>query len=348
MDIFKIAFTGGPCALKTKTISKVKEKLEEDGYYVLDVPETAAELIKAKIMPYENKNHTLRFQELVLEKQTNKERIAEEYAKLLLQYNTDLIKDKKGIIILYDRSIMDNRAYLTHEEYNNLLNKYDINELEFIDKFDMVFNLISTATLRPEFYALDGVRYETVEEAAYRDMLTSGARLTHRNLKVIKPMETEEEKINVVLGHIYNLLNRKQLDQIKEYLVDKDKTDFSKYNDDNSRKIRITSLNMQAFNGAHFNLYKREYNGHVSYIKRATTPTYYNQSFIIEDEPISFNDYTELALTNIINNKKIKDILCCIDNGEYYRFEESESGIKLYTDLEELQIPKNIVLKKKR
>jgi len=347
MDIFKIAFTGGPCALKTTTINKVKEKLEEDRYYVLDVPETAAELIKAKIMPCENKNHTLRFKELVLEKQMNKEKLAEEYAKLLLQNNTDLIKDKKGIIILYDRSIMDNRAYLSHEEYNNLLNKYNINEIEFLDKFDMVFNLISTATLRPEFYALDGVRYETIEEAAYRDMLTSGAWLTHRNLKVIKPMETEEEKINVVLGHIYNLLNRKQLDQIKEYLVDKDKTDFSKYNNDNSRKIRITSLNVKVFD-KYFNLYKREYNEHVSYIKKSTTPTYYNQSFVIEDKPIFFQEYTELLCTNILNSKNTKDILYCIDNGEYYRFEENESSMRLYTDLEESQIPKNIVLKKNR
>lgn len=348
MDIFKIAFTGGPCALKTTTINKVKEELEKDGYYVIDVSETAAALIKAKIKPCENLKHTLRFQELVLETQTSKEKIAEEYAELLLENDTELIKEKKGIVILYDRSIMDNRAYITHEQYNNMFKKYKINELERIDKFDLVFDLISTATLRPEFYALDGIRYETVEEASHRDMLTSGTWLVHRNLKVIKPTDTEEEKINIVLDHIYNLLYKRENKNIKEYLVDKDKTDFSKYNDDNSRKIRITTLNLQAFNGAYFNLYKREYNGHVSYVKRATTPKYFNQAFVIEDKPISFKEYTELALTNIINDKNVKDVLCCIDNGEYYRFEETKKEIKICTNLEESDIPKNIVLKKTR
>lgn len=346
MDIFKIAFTGGPCALKTTTINKVKEELEKDGYYVIDVPETAAALIKAKIMPCENLKHTLRFQELVLETQTSKEKIAEEYAELLLENDTELIKEKKGIVILYDRSIMDNRAYLSHEEYNDMFKKYKINELERIDKFDLVFDLISTATLRPEFYALDGIRYETVEEAACRDMLTSGAWLTHRNLKVIKPTDTEQEKIDIVLNHIYNLLHKREKNNVNEYLVDRDKTDFSKYNDDNSRKIRITSLNLQAFNGAYFNLYKREYNGHISYIKRATTPKYFNQLFVIEDKPISREEYTELICTNIVNDKKTKDVIYCIDNGEYYYFEETKKDMKLCTNLEESKIPKNIVLKK--
>jgi len=346
MDIFKIAFTGGPCALKTTTINKVKEELEKDGYYVIDVPETAAALIKSKIMPCENLKHTLRFQELVLETQTNNENIAEEYAELLKENDTELIKGKKGIVILYDRSIMDNRAYITHEQYNNMLKKYSINELERIDKFDLVFDLISTATLRPEFYALDGIRYETVEQAAHRDMLTSGAWIMHRNLKVIKPTDTEDEKINMVLAHIYNLLYKKEINATKEYLVDKDKTDFSKYNDGNSRKIRITALNLQAFNGTYFNLYKREYNGHVSYVKKATTPKYFNQSFVIEDKMISFEEYAELAATNTLSSIKAKDILCCIDNGNYYRIEETKSEMKLYTDLEESDIPKNIVLKK--
>ena len=219
MDIFKIAFTGGPCALKTTTINKVKEKLNEDGYYVIVVPETAAELIKAGILPNSDKKHTSRFQELVLEKQLNKEMLSLEYAKLLKDNNTDLIKDKKGIVILYDRSIMDNRAYLSYEDYNNLLNKYGINELSNLNKFDLVLDLISTATLKPELYALDGVRYETVEEAAHRDMLTSSAWLLHKNLKVVKPTEKEEDKINIVLNHIYDLLKDKQSNNLKVYDV---------------------------------------------------------------------------------------------------------------------------------
>lgn len=341
MDIFKIAFTGGPCALKTTTINKVKEKLNEDGYYVIVVPETAAELIKAGILPNSDEKHTSRFQELVLEKQLNKETIAEEYAKLLKDNNTDLIKDKKGIIILYDRSIMDNRAYLSYEGYNKLLNNYNINELTNLNKFDLVLDLISTATLKPEFYALDGVRYETVEEAAYRDMLTSSAWLLHKNLKVVKPTEKEEDKINIVLNHIYDLINGKQNNNLKVYDVNDEETNFSNYNNDNSRSINIKTVHLKSFDGRKFVIDKQSYNNHNLFIK-----TEYIKGNIPKSNEISREDYLELLNTNILDYCVEKEVLHCIDNGEYYNFEISNSGIKLYTELDESMIPKNIVLKK--
>ncbi len=341
MEVFKIVFTGGPCALKTKTITSVKEKLRQDGYYVIVVPETAAELIKSGILPNDNKNHTLRFQELVIEKQINKEKLAEEYAELLKSNNTDLIKDKKAIIILYDRSIMDNRAYLSYDEYNNLLKKYHINEFEILNKFDLVLDLISTATLKPEFYALDGVRYETVEQAAYRDMLTSSAWLMHKNLKVIKPTEKEEDKINIVLNHIYRLINKQLNNNFNIYDVNPKETNFSKYNNDNSRRVNIKSIYLKSFEGKNFKLEKISYNNSNMFTK-----TQMNKFNVCENNKISKEKYFELLNTNILDYCEDKILLHCIDNGQYYNFEILESEIKLYTEQKEEEIAKNIVLKK--
>ena len=181
MDIYKIVLTGGPCAGKTTVINQIRKELSKD-YYIVTIPETATELINSGILPDNNKEHTLKFQEIVLFSQMLKECNALEYLESLKQNNIDFIKQKKGMIILYDRGIMDNRAYLSHQDYNDLLAHNELNELEVMDRYDLVIDLISTATTKPEVYGLNGVRYETIEEAAYKDELTSGAWLLHRNL----------------------------------------------------------------------------------------------------------------------------------------------------------------------
>ena len=202
MNIYKIVLTGGPCAGKTTVINAVKEKLIKAGYYVIVVPETAAELIRNGIIPNDDRGHTLRFQELVLETQARKEKIVEAYCECIKDSKIGIVDNSKGIVVLYDRGIMDNRAYLSYEDYNNMLKKYNYNELEIIDQYDLVINLISLATTNPEAYCLDGIRYESPEEAAKRDVITSGAWLLHRNLKIVKPTKNINDKVNIVFNYI--------------------------------------------------------------------------------------------------------------------------------------------------
>ena len=50
--VAKIVLTGGPCAGKTTTISRIEEHLNEKGYHVLVLNECATELIKGGIRPF--------------------------------------------------------------------------------------------------------------------------------------------------------------------------------------------------------------------------------------------------------------------------------------------------------
>ena len=103
MQIHKIVLTGGPCSGKTKVINALKEKLLENGYKVIIVPETAAQLIGSNILPNDKDyKHTLMFQDLVLRTQKQKEAGALEYA--------NYIKKTNDIIIIYDRAILDGMA----------------------------------------------------------------------------------------------------------------------------------------------------------------------------------------------------------------------------------------------
>ena len=47
LDIFKIAFTGGPCAGKTTAITTLSEKLRGLGFVVLIVPEAATMIFQS-------------------------------------------------------------------------------------------------------------------------------------------------------------------------------------------------------------------------------------------------------------------------------------------------------------
>ncbi|MBE6152134.1 MAG: hypothetical protein E7165_02325 [Firmicutes bacterium] len=323
MEIKKIAFTGGPCAGKTRVIEKISKILKKDGYYVINVEETAAQIIGTEIVPYNDREHTLRFQEYVYRLQSMKEQIAEEYAEGLVRSNLDLTKDKKGIIIIYDRGIMDNRAYISQEDYENLLNRHDCNEIKTIDKYDLVINLISLATTNPELYVLDGIRYEDVDVAAKRDEITSAAWLLHRNLKVIKPTKVFDEKVDIVLELIYKFLENKEKEGLDRFVLDKGEIDLSRYNSDNSRKIKINYVACYDTDKA-FVLSKRQYNGKISYIKDEIDPESYK---ILGSKPISHDEYVEQLLLTPIQTVKEKTILSVIYNGVHFNLVETESGL---------------------
>ena len=53
--VSRIVLTGGPCAGKTRSLTKIEEHFEELGYKVIIVPETATILINGGIRCFGNK-----------------------------------------------------------------------------------------------------------------------------------------------------------------------------------------------------------------------------------------------------------------------------------------------------
>lgn len=343
MNIYKIVLTGGPCGGKTDVINGIKNKLEKSGYYVIKIPETAEELISNKIIPDEGREHTLAFQQIVLLKQAHKEQLADMYCQNLIQNSPHLLKNKKGIIILYDRGIIDNRAYLSHEDYHNLLKRHNYNELEVLDRYDLAINLISLATTKPELYALNGVRYETPEQAAKIDQITSSAWLLHQNLITVTPTENIEEKIDIVLSIIIDFIEKKKKEEPVSLKLDADKSDFSHYNNDNSRKIKITSFDITFPNNTKFVLDKKQSKENIAYVLKSSP----QDTSISKSWNIDHSTYTMLQKLNLLKQFKEEEILYFIHKGIIFKVVEDEFGTKLYTDTANIpNIPKNLVLKK--
>lgn len=196
-----IVLTGGPCAGKTTTITKVKEDLENLGYHVLLLNECATELINGGIRPFgENSIPVFDFQHEIMNLQLYKE-------KRYLDVVEKLPSETK-CIILSDRGIMDSKAYLGDELFTKLLEKNNLKEEGLGNQYDMVIHMVTVATDIKNKYntSTNSARFEDAEEAIDLDKRTSDAWKNHSNLRVIEATEVIDEKIEKVINLIHEFL----------------------------------------------------------------------------------------------------------------------------------------------
>lgn len=198
----KIVLTGGPCAGKTTTIAKIKEDLENLGYHVLLLNECATEIINLGIRPFgDPKVDVYDFQNEILNLQVFKE-------KRLIDIVSKLPDDTK-CILLSDRGVIDNKAYLGTEKFNKLLEENNLVEEEVLNQYDMVIHLVTVATNNENKYnnSTNSARFEDdIDEVIDLDKRTNEAWSKHKNLKVVEATNTIDEKIEKVINIIHDFL----------------------------------------------------------------------------------------------------------------------------------------------
>ena len=342
MDIIKIVFTGGPCAGKTTLINKTREYLQKNNYKVLVVPETATNIlgigINSKLLGSVEK-----FQSVIFKKQIFNEKLIENVSKKL-----------KGeqLIILYDRGILDNKAYCeNYQTFDKIINTQSRSEISFLDNYDLVFDLISTAVCAPEKYNLTSnkERTETIEEAIQLDQQTSNAWVGHSNLKIINSNISLEDVFKIIKKEILDYIKNSNKQEIKQFYLDNLIDDFINYNDKNSRLIDIEEIHLNK-NKSNINyvIYKRIYKDSTSYVLKVfkkennIIKTYYNTKIL-------FEEYLELLTKYGIKDSIAYKQLSFIENRQNY-------DIKFFDDCtileyeenklnEELIFPNNIKIK---
>ena len=194
MSIHKIVITGGPCGGKTTALSRIQRDLSHLGYTVLTVPETATALISGGVAPWTCATN-VEYQKCQMLLQMQKERVFEQAAATM--------GDDK-IVIVCDRGELDNKAYMTDEEFGEVLGFLGKTEIELRDDYDAVFHLVTAAKGAEEFYTLEnnGARYESVEEAAALDDKFIAAWTGHPHFRVIDNRSDFEGKMRHLMREI--------------------------------------------------------------------------------------------------------------------------------------------------
>ncbi len=198
MEIKKIVLTGGPCAGKSEAAKLIKEKFSDKGFVVLFVPETATELISGGVCPWTTGTN-LDYQIVQCKLQRFKEEMFDEAVRTMPQ-------DK--FLIVCDRGMLDNKAYMTDEEFEKCLDILGTTEEKVNASYDGIFHMETTAKGLEDFYNFETnvARYETAEQAAALDDVLIKAWSKHPHHYIIKNSQSVEDKMIRLLAEISKFL----------------------------------------------------------------------------------------------------------------------------------------------
>ncbi len=213
-QIVRIVLTGGPAAGKTTLISRIlKEFKSEDGWKVITIPETATELISGfGIAPFPSCMSMEEFQYFVIEDQLHKERLALRAAQTV---------PEEKVLIVYDRAVLDDKAYISDEQFTLTLAHFGRTEADLLKGYDAVLHLVTCA--KGAEYAFNygnAARYESIDDARSLDDRTLRAWQGHPALYVIDNSVDFEDKINRAVAQIYRVIGESAPEPGKhKYLV---------------------------------------------------------------------------------------------------------------------------------
>ena len=250
VKINKIVLTGGPCAGKTTALNWINNYFSKRGHTVLFVPETATELISNGVTPWGCESN-YEYQKLQFRLQKVKEDIT---MKAALGMNNK-------ILIVCDRGILDNKAYMKALEFKRLLKEYNTKEVRERDSYDAVFHLVTAAKGKEEVYTLSNntARTESIEQARILDDKIIAAWTGHPHFRIIDNSTDFENKLERLLKEIASFLgepepleierkfliyfpNIKELENMPNCTkVDITQT-YLKSNDDVERRIRARGI----------------------------------------------------------------------------------------------------------
>ena len=212
--IVKIVLTGGPAAGKTTLISRIlKEFKQDDGWRVITIPETATDLISGfGIKPFGNCLSMLEFQDYVVADQLHKEKLALKAAKAVPEPN---------VLVVYDRALLDDKAYITDDEFEQVVAKFGLTTEAILAKYDAVIHLVTCAKGAEFAYNLgNAARTESLDSAVEMDDKTLRAWSAHPNLKIVDNAVDFEKKIQRAMREIFRIVGRPEpMDKKHKYLI---------------------------------------------------------------------------------------------------------------------------------
>lgn len=312
-SVTKIVITGGPCAGKSTAMSRIQQYFSELGYAVLFVPETATELITGGVAPWTCGTNA-DFQRCQLTLQMDKEAVFEAAAATM---------SAEKLLIVCDRGVMDNKAYMSDAELRAVIDAMNLNEVELRDHYDAVFHLVTAAKGAVEFYttANNAARTETPEQAAALDDKLIAAWTGHPHLRVIDNQTDFDGKIKHLLSEVSSFLGEPEPFEIeRKYLIEY--PDLNYLNAlENCHKVEIIQTYLNAPDGDEVRVRQRGENGNYVYFK--TTKRRVSDLKRVElEKRLSKDEYLALLMNADTTKRQIrKDRYCLTYANQYFEID---------------------------
>ena len=310
--ITKIVLTGGPCAGKTTAMNWIQNFFQKQGYKVLFVPETATELITGGLTPWETKTNS-DFQSILFDLQLEKEKLFEEGAK-------KLPNDK--ILIVCDRGILDNKAYMTKRDFDYLLKSKRLSEIKLRDSYDAVFHLVTAAKGAKKYYNLDNeARTETIEEAAKLDDNLIASWTGHPHFRIIDNSTDFDTKMKRLLKEISNVLGEPEPYEIeRKFLIEKPNLEYLE-SLPNCEKVTIVQTYLNSSEDEEVRIRQRGAGGSFTYSKTRKINVSNLKRIEIETRLTAEEYINELLNADPSRGQIIKDRYCLSYNNQYFEID---------------------------
>jgi CYTH domain-containing protein/thymidylate kinase len=321
-----IVLTGGPCSGKSSSLAYLTEKLSDHGFMVFVIPETATLISTNGIdrRKMDRGTQVAAYEEANLELQLAFE---ETYVRAVNR----IFPERKKVILL-DRGVMDIKAFLSKEDFRQMLRKKGLKEVALRDRYSGVIHLVTAAEGAESFYTTEnnGARIETPEEAIELDRKTRESWLGHPHLKIIDNRTDFEGKIRRVFDAISQLLGIPSSSASKERLLVKD----IRYEQLPAHQIvEIEQVYLRSRNAEEeIHIRKRgQEDSHLYFLRRTT-----KGPFAVASEEL-IDEQQFLNLRKLIDPKTetlVKERICFLWNNRHFeldRYRGKNEGLSILT-----------------
>lgn len=307
--ISKIVITGGPCAGKTTAMERIQNRFAKMGYTVIFIPETATELILGGVAPW-TCGSNLEYQMCQMQLQLYKEKVFMQGAESM---------DSDRILIVCDRGLLDNKAYMSEDDLSVITEKLGISEIAMQNEYDAVFHLVTAAKGNEDSYTLDNnsARTETVEEAVVLDDKIIAAWTGHPHLRIIGSDENFESKMEHLMKEITSFLGEPVSYEIeRKYLIKYPDTAYLE-SLSHCDRVDIIQTYLQAEDDRELRVRQCGKNGAYVYTKTEKLPAT-GIKRIENEEDITQNEYLDLLMDADPNMRQIRKVRYRLTYKEQY------------------------------
>ncbi len=196
-QITKIVLTGGPCSGKSTFLNLAKDYFSKLGYTILIDNESATDLISGGISPATMGMY--QFQKYCIALQLKKEELFEMAAH-------EIQGDK--VLIFYDRAILDDKGYVSDEDFKEILSTFDLEEESLPNRYDLILHLTTSAKGLTDIYSdeTNRARYEDTDGAIIVDDMLLKSWQVHSNRHIIDSELDFDRKMEQAISIITKFL----------------------------------------------------------------------------------------------------------------------------------------------